>query len=154
MRKLLATVAMAVAGTVGLAAPASAATGHQHFLIVQRNNQVGTVTATGPITGSGRNFEAQNANFGVFVFPGGTVEAVHPETSDHFSFNPKTCVGTVRFTGTYRLRHGTGIYSGVSGSGTYSGTGTFISQHTATGCSQQTTSSVVVINADGTTTLP
>jgi len=153
MRKLLAAAIVAVAGMVGLAAPASAATGTQHFLIIQRDDPAATVVANGPITASGQSFEAQNANFGVFVFPGGTVEAVHPETSSHFSFNPKTCVGTVTFTGTYRLRHGTGIYSGVSGSGTYSGRGTFISAHTATGCSRQT-SSIVIINATGTTTLP
>jgi len=154
MRKLLATVVMAVAGTVGMAAPASASTGTQHFVILQRDDSHGSVSASGPITGQGRNFESPDGGVGTFVFPGGTVEVVHPETSNHVSLEPRTCVLSLEFTGTYTLRHGTGIYSGVRGSGTYSGKGTFVERHTATGCSDEPISAVVVIRLDGTTTLP
>jgi len=59
----------------------------------------------------------------------------------------------LELTGTYTLRHGTGIYAGARGSGTYSGKGTFVERHTATGCSDEPISAVLV-RLDGTTTLP
>ena len=35
------------------------------------------------------------------------------------SFNPKTCLLTINFHGTYQLTGGTGAYQGITGSGNY-----------------------------------
>lgn len=152
MRKLLVAMMLAATGMVGAAAPASAATTNQHFFIVQRDDRPGTVVATGPISGTGRDVEAPNGNSATFVFPNGTVHVNHPETSDHSTFNPVACVGTDTFRGTYTLNNGTGAYAGVHGSGTYRGTATFIGRPTAHGCSEQGTT-IVVVTATGHTSL-
>jgi hypothetical protein len=152
MKKFLAAVAITGAAAFGLAAPAGAATGNQQFQITGLNNKQ-TVVASGPISGTGKDIVV-NDLVDRFVFAHGSVYVNHPVTSQSGSFDPTTCTNRFSFTGTYTFEKGTGVYKGVTGSGTYRGTGVFIGKKTSKGCSDTQGTNVITIFARGTTTTP
>ena len=55
----------------------------------------------------------------MLVFANGSFKIAHSPGKGTQSFNPKTCLMTINFHGTYTLSGGTGAYAGISGSGKY-----------------------------------
>ena len=157
MRRILAVVAIIGAALAGSAGPAAAATGNQTFIIFGQDDPSALLVAFGPVSGTGTDFESEVSEESVFVFPNGSFHVDHPSDSDVFHFNPVTCVGTDRFTGTYTLSGGTGAYAGISGSGTYRGHAIVVGKRLANGtCSEEDPAvfSSFFVRATGTTTLP
>jgi hypothetical protein len=154
MKRTLVAIAVGAASVVGLSAPAWADTGGQSFVLFGQDDEPATVVASGPISGVGEDFESATAEVGTFVFPEGSITAVHPTTSDESTFNEVACFGTDRFEGTYTLVGGTGDLAGASGSGTYRGRAFFIGRRTAEGCSDEGATSFFLVRASGTTTVP
>jgi hypothetical protein len=105
--------------------------GIEHFLLLQTDpNATGpTVIATGPIHARGTDVVIDDNN-DVFKFPAGTVRVHHVAKHSHDTFDPVTCYGTFRESGTYRVGHGTGAYEDARGRGNYSVTVRFV------GCDQ------------------
>jgi len=158
MAGLAGVIALAV--TIGMpgAASAQANAGREHFTIVQNGPHGGPVYATGLFNANGTNVEHGNQNgptgTGTFIFPNGTIVARHTEDpggSDHF--DPVHCVVTFSGTGHYTLLRGTGAYASVSGHGEFTVHGRLGFAHTATGCSHQQVSGVVIVEAHGWTRL-
>jgi hypothetical protein len=104
------------------------------------------VWASGPIAGSGRDI-VMGANADKFVFAGGSVTVAHQATSQNQTQDPRTCLGRFTESGNYQLVAGTGVYRGVSGSGTYSARGV------SRGCTEAAKSRYFV-TASGWTKLP
>ena len=148
-------VAVAAAGATVVAGAwagtAVGASGAQRFS-VSGSNTGGTVYASGPISGSGRD-KVLGQNADKFIFAKGSVLVSHSATSQNQSFDPRTCLGQFTESGTYSLSSGTGAYKGVTGSGTYSARGTTRQQRTASGCVGKPTSRYFV-KASGWTKLP
>jgi hypothetical protein len=147
MLKRMAVSAVAVgAAAVVWSGSAMGTTGSQRFS-VSAGNAGGSVYASGPISGSGRDVVlGQNAD--KFVFTNGWVLVSHSATSQNQSFDPRTCLSRFTESGTYQLVKGTGVYRGVTGSGTYSAKGT------SRGCDPKTASSRFFVTASGWTNLP
>ncbi|MEA2686620.1 MAG: hypothetical protein QOE93_1815 [Actinomycetota bacterium] len=160
MKKVLLTVVAGMALLVGMAAPATAATtGAQNFsFIYVGEGDTATVAANGPISGVGKSVTVSDDGEGHGVdevtFKKGTFVLDHDDIDSSFqqTFNERTCVGRFSASGDYTLGSGTGVYAGVSGSGTYSYRGTFFGHRTADGCSDDGTY-LVSVRARGTTTL-
>jgi hypothetical protein len=153
MKRLMGVAAVAVLALMGSAGPAAAATtGRQTFSIVSQNDKA-TVTASGPVSGTGKDVVV-NDNTDRFVFSKGNVTVVHTPGSSHESFNPQSCTATFSERGTFQVTGGTGKYKGATGNGTYDARGTFVGTHTAEGCSDAGGTSVFFVNAKGTVTIP
>lgn len=146
--------ALALAGCLSIAGPlatiatasAQPRSGNESFTIIEPSPGGGPVIAHGAFSAAGTDVELSpnsDTGSGVFIFPGGTITAVHTTTSSTGTFNPKTCVAHFQFSGTYVITGGTGAYAGASGSGTFQGRGTSV------GCDQNTASQLVVIHAHG-----
>ena len=156
MKRILAAVALVSAAILGSGGTAGAATGNQTFIINGGESNTGTLFAVGPVTGVGLDIESETSETSVFQFDDGSFNVSHPATSDDFTFNPTTCVGRDRFTGTYSLSGGTGAYAGISGSGTYRGWAIFVAERNPDGsCSEdEAVFSGFFVRATGTTTRP
>lgn len=152
MRRLLAGIAVGLGGLLGLSSPAWAVTGSQRFTLYGENGPT-TIVGSGPISGIGQSNRTGRGKE-TDVFPGGTIYISHPLTRSSQSFDPVTCVGRATFTGTYSITGGTGAYAGASGQGTYAGQEFFITDRTATGCSEKSLFDFVVVRATGSTTVP
>ena len=121
----VATVAaIAVSGVMtASAAPTSAhvtVSGTEHFQMMTTSGtgSTGSVIASGVFTAAGVDHEHSN-NTSTFTFSNGTINIKHSSGTGTQHFDPKTCLLTVNFHGTYKLVSGTGKYAGISGSGTY-----------------------------------
>lgn len=155
MKKAAAGLSMVAAAVAIGAAPAMAATsGTQNIVIVDTGAQgaPGRAVLSGPVSGVGTSVDTEDA--GTLFLDGGTINVSHPVTAANDTFNPVTCVLTLNESGPYQFLGGTGAYTGISGSGTYSTRGTVIFGRTSDGCTQEPIASVVLIRASGTTTLP
>ena len=130
--RLAATVgAVATAGvvaTTGVMAAAAAPHPARAAVSGTETFQTMTTTANGPVsviasgavfTAGGTDQENQQARTSVFTFPKGTVDLKHSPGTGTQTVNPKTCLVTINFHGTYTITGGTGAYSGITGSGTY-----------------------------------
>jgi hypothetical protein len=108
------------------------------------NADVATVIATGPIHARGTDVVIDDNN-DVFKFPAGSVRVHHVTKHSHDNFDPVTCCGTHRETGTYRVGHGTGAYDDARGHGTFSVTVRFV------GCDQNAAPEIfmLVVRASG-----
>ena len=154
MRRLIAGVALGVGALFGLSSPAWPVTGPQSFILYGGFDEEGTIVASGPISGVGRNIPTGEETE-TDIFPNGSIDLRHPETGGSESFDPRTCLGTATFNGTYSIESGTGAYAGATGSGTYQGQAFFLAERTAEGCSEEETAfSFFFVRASGTTTLP
>jgi hypothetical protein len=116
------------AGTV-MAVPAGADTAQaEHFtaFLALRANLGqpvwSTATADGAFDDHGTVQFGANGPHGVhhdiFVLQNGTIDLAEVGKTDTFTFNPKTCVGSDRETGTYQLT-GTGQYANATGNGSW-----------------------------------
>jgi hypothetical protein len=152
MKRLIGVAAVAAMALMGSAGPAAAATtGRQTFSIVSQDDKA-TVTASGPISGTGKDVVV-NDTTDKFVFSKGNVTVVHTPGSSHESFNPQSCTGTFTERGTFQITGGTGKYKGATGSGTYDARGTFVGTQTPDGCSDAGSTFVAFVNAKGTATV-
>ena len=151
IKRLAVSVVAVGAVAVAWAGSATGLSGSQRFSI-SGTDTGGTVYASGPISGSGRD-KVLGENADKFTFAKGSVLVSHHATSQNQSFDPRTCLGQFTESGTYSLSSGTGAYKGVTGSGTYSARGTARQQRTASGCVGKPTSRFFV-KASGWTKLP
>ena len=133
MRKSTAAIAAAIAGLAAAAVmfagagpaaagarPASpAASGTWHFQIMTTSaaSTRASVVASGLVTAGGVDVQGKSTD--IFRFAGGTVKVRHSPPAGPRTFNPRTCLFTVRQHGTYKVLGGTGKYAGISGHGKY-----------------------------------
>lgn len=73
--------------------------------------------ADGAFTASGVDIISNTSD--TLTFRGGAFRLIHSPGHGKQSFDPRTCLLTVRQHGTYRLSHGTGSYAGIRGHGRY-----------------------------------
>lgn len=116
------------AGTVMAVAASAETTQVEHFtaFLALRANLGqpiwSTATAGGAFDDHGTVQFGANGPHGIhhdiFVLHKGTIDLAELSKTDTFTFNPKTCVGTDRETGTYQLT-GTGQYANVTGNGSW-----------------------------------
>jgi hypothetical protein len=120
-RQLLVPLVAALLGGLGVEGPASAAPlARQSFRLVSDINEetVRTVVASGAINASGQDVVVSDTE-DQFVFPDGALTVIHVPVRGKDHFNENRCSGTFRERGTYVISEGTGLYEGVTGSGTY-----------------------------------
>ncbi len=152
---------IATTGAMAAAAaphPARAATSGAESFQIMTTSATGTpsVITSGVFTAAGADQENQTANTAKFVFANGTVSLKHSSGKGTQSVNPKTCLATLNFHGTYTLTGGTGAYSGVTGSGTYKLSILAIAARSGGKCdlNKPPVAWHQVVNATGTATLP
>ena len=158
--------AVATAGviaTTGLMAAAAAphparaaASGTETFQMMTKSPSGAlSVIAAGVFTAPGTDQESVKAGTSKFTFPNGTVSLKHSPGKGSQTVNPKTCLVTINFHGTYTLTGGTGAYSGITGSGTYKLSILGIAGRAGGKCSQSKPPLAFhqVINATGTASL-
>jgi hypothetical protein len=174
MRKMLAaligaaaTVTMITGAGVAAASPAHPAstshpassyraiTGTEHFQIVSASisGKRSPVVVYGVFNARGVDVTTGNTT-DRFKFRGGSFRVTHKNTSSHQHFNTRTCAGTFRQRGTYKLSHGRGNYAGISGHGHFALRGLIVARHTAHGCSHKPIAVQVIVRAHGPVTLP
>ncbi|MDQ4071125.1 MAG: hypothetical protein M3203_16890 [Actinomycetota bacterium] len=146
MRRTMAAVAVAVALSIGAGVgPATAQTApNQHVKITFAGGYTGVAVATGVINAVGTAQEQSTLNpdgsfFGTltFRFAFGTVVAPFTGQVTSLHVDPRTCTGRFTTAGTFTISHGTGLYSGIRGHGSFTEEGTFNSLPTAGGCSPE-----------------
>ena len=156
---VIAAAAAAVVGGTGIAIAAtnSATTGAENFQMMTTSaSGAPSVIASGVFTAAGADHENQKANTAKFVFSNGTVSLKHSPGQGQQSFNPKTCLLTINFHGTYALTGGTGAYTGITGNGTYKLSILSIAARSGGKCSQSLPPVAFhqVIDATGTASMP
>lgn len=135
---------LAIAG----ASPAGAASGTQHFTVVNtstaNNPPASWLSASGPIHRLGIDYPL-TSNKDRFAFHNGSLIIVHKPKHDSQSQDPGSCLFTFTETGTYTVASGTGAYVHAKGSGTYTVTAFGI------GCSEKAAPLVAsqIIQASG-----
>ena len=114
---LVAAASLAVTGLTAASAHRSVMSGTEHFQSMAASaTATPVVIASGVFTDHGVNHPGAKAD--TFVLQRGSFQLAHKVTSAIHHFNPKTCLGQVTLKGTYTVGHGTGTYTGISGSGT------------------------------------
>jgi hypothetical protein len=150
LRHVLVPLVVAAVGVVGLQGTASSAPlVKQNFTLTSDNPNEpgGTVVASGAINAVGEDVVISDTE-DHFVFPDGTLTIIHAPVRDKEHFNDKNCKSSFKETGTYIISAGTGLYEGVTGSGTYRVAGRFQSD-----CVSEPTGSFT-ITARGSINLP
>lgn len=121
IRLIAAAGAVAAAGAIAttgvMAATAAphrtAVSGTESFqAMTTRATGTPSVIASGVFTAAGVDHENEKAGTAKFVFPNGTVSLKHSPGKGTQSLNPKTCLFTLNFHGTYALTGGTGATPG------------------------------------------
>jgi hypothetical protein len=101
---------------VAMAAPTS---GTEHFRLVTTSlTGPDSIVARGVFTAGGTDYPGSHST-DLASFSNGAFLIHHPGGSSTGQVNPKTCVLTLTGSGNYTLNHGYGVYSGLTGSGTY-----------------------------------
>jgi hypothetical protein len=123
--RVLVTLATAAAAVfaLGVALPAGASAGTEHFTILSNDpaeDASAIVIATGPVHARGDDVTVSNS-IDRFVFPDGNLKIHHATTAgtSKDTFDPQTCYATHSERGTFEITRGTGAYKGTTGSGTY-----------------------------------
>lgn len=154
LRHVAVLLAVAASVTLGIAAPAGAASPRtEHFLLLSTNPDAtrNPIIARGPIHARGTDVQV-NDNIDRFVFPDGALRIRHTTNakSSKDTFDPATCYGTHTERGTYTVVRGTRAYHGASGHGHYRLKIQFV------GCSQSAPPKVFIlqIKASGPLNLP
>ena len=154
MVKRVTSICAAAAAAAALwGGTAGAVSGSQQFN-VQRGGRTRTVTASGPISGTGVDIVI-NDQRDRFKFKGGSVLFDHQPHNLTRTFDEKTCTSTLREKGTYQLSSGTNKFRRAKGNGTY--TATTKDKFKAVpggGCAGGRPTTTFSLNASGTTTLP
>ena len=114
----------AVATVIGMAPVATAATtptGPVIFTIASNSvtSNKAPLTVVGAINAKGTDIEGETAD--LVKLPRGTFKIGHASapTAQHDALNPTTCVDLYSESGKFSVGHGTGVYNGVTGNGTY-----------------------------------
>ena len=153
LRKSLAALALTALPVVGLAGPASAASGAETFRLfftgsfIPGASNAGPVFATGPISGAGTAINSgflvdENGQFtgnNRLEFDEGTVFVNFQGELDSFNFDPRTCVTRIQGHGTWEVADASGELEGTEGGGTFTNDVTLIGRRTANGCSDAAT---------------
>lgn len=113
-----ATAIAALAITATAAAATSTPSGIEHWTVESTNpvSATAVLIARGPLTVGG----TINLQTGHVTLPGGTLTLSHKQSWGTQGENQRTCLATVRSSGTYTVTGGTGRYMLVHGHGTYS----------------------------------
>jgi hypothetical protein len=175
LRNLLVPLLVSAVGVVAVQATASAHDGRQGQHDSQRHNgnrnggnrndssplteqnftitsdfsrSGGTVVASGAINATGQDVVVSETQDN-FTFPGGTLTVFHAAVRSKDFSNEKNCTGGFRETGRYVISSATGQYAGITGSGEYRASGTFVN-----GCEGQTPTGTITITAQGSINLP
>jgi hypothetical protein len=95
------------------------ASGTEHFQIMTTSETARTthVIADGVFTAGGADVSGNKTD--TIMFSGGTFKIRHFAGHGKQSFDPATCLLTIKRHGTYKLKDGTGTYAGISGHGRY-----------------------------------
>ncbi len=110
----------------------------QHFTVVSAGppGAPRTVIARGVLNSVGTEVIESNPE-GVstvrWIFPEGTVFVRNTYTAD-IAFDPVSCLRTITLSGRWEVTGGTGLFSGASGSGTFSGPNRILLTRTPQGC--------------------
>jgi len=107
------------ASSVAKPAASLSASGTEHFQLVTASTTFHRVRviADGVFTASGVDIISNTSD--TLTFRGGAFRLIHSPGHGKQSFDPRTCLLTVKQHGTYRLSHGTGSYAGIRGHGRY-----------------------------------
>ncbi len=97
----------------------AATSGTEHFQLVTTSATAkrGRVIAYGVFTGAAVDTFGNRTD--TFTFRNGSFKVRHFQGHGPQSFDPRTCLLTIRQHGKYKLGHGTGKYAGISGHGRY-----------------------------------
>lgn len=141
MKKALAAMLGVALGVLGTATGASAqARTNQRFIVLfsgSAGNETTRVIASGPIRGVGTFEDTADEDVVRFVFRNGSITLDAPSEEEDERFDERTCSGSFRFSGPWRIIEGTGAYAGASGSGTFEGQGKFFGERVpGGGCSE------------------
>lgn len=154
---LLAVVGMGIGGAaaVGSSSVGTPRTsGPEHVTIIETSSSGGPVFLRGLVNDAGVDNESADGTTSDFVLSQGTISVAHESTENGGNFvpNPITCLARLTDAGTFTVNGGTGAYSGVSGSGTYTARGTLLFPRTSEGCNfnADPISTTIVVNAIGT----
>jgi len=114
---LVTAASLAVTGLTAASAHTSGVSGTEHF-----QSMAASATATPVVIAHGvftdYGVSHPGPTFDTFVLQKGSFQLAHKVTSTIHHFNPMTCLDQVTLKGTYTISHGTGKYTGISGSGT------------------------------------
>jgi hypothetical protein len=123
-RQLLLAGLLAMAGAIVLpgVAAAGSTSGTEHLQLTTVNGSPGSILARG-VFNAGGTFYPKGSHGDLSVFPTGAF-TIHHSGGSTFTLNPKTCFLKADLSGSYTLKGGVGDYSGIDGSGTYTGTET------------------------------
>jgi hypothetical protein len=137
------------------ASPHAAVTGTQHFQLVSNSlsGNKNKVVAYGVFNARGIDVATSNTR-DTFKFRGGSFRVRHKVTHSRQHFSKRTCAGTQRQRGTYKLSHGTGKYAGISGHGHFTVRVLIVARHTSHGCSSKPIAIQTIIQAHGPVSLP
>jgi hypothetical protein len=114
---LAAAASLAVTGLTAASAHTSAVPGTERFQSMAASaTATPVVIAHGAFTDFGVSHPGPSVD--TFVLQKGSFQLAHKVTSTIHHFNPMTCLDQVILKGTYTISHGTGRYTGISGSGT------------------------------------
>jgi len=152
---LVAAVSLAVTGLTAASAHTSGVSGTERFQSMAASPAATPVViARGVFTDFGVSHPGPKVD--TFVLQKGSFQLAHKVTSAIQHFNPKTCLGQATLKGTYTISHGTGKYTGISGSGTLLFSTLFIEAR-ASGTCTTTTPPValqVILKESGSVSLP
>jgi hypothetical protein len=152
---LVAAVSLAVTGLTAASAHTSAVSGTEHFQSMAASpTATPVVIAHGVFTDYGVSHPGPNVD--TFVLQKGSFQVAHKVTSAIHHFNPVTCLGQVTLKGTYTVGHGTGEYTGISGSGTLVFSTLFIEARASGKCTTTTppVALQVILKESGPVSLP
>lgn len=123
MRRVALFAALLFAGLLAAQSVASATpgSGTEHFQLTEVNNDPLFMLATGVFTASGIEYTKSTGTSNLAVFSNGTFVVHVPGGTSTTNINPRTCLETVRFSGSYTINDGFGAFEGITGSGTYLG---------------------------------
>jgi hypothetical protein len=162
MRRIRGTLvagAAAFATLVGLAGPASAATGAERFTVIVRSGSAGdscTIVAAGPISGVGscviENVSEEETIVHATI-SGSSFDLIATTQSETDVFNDEACVFRFTSSDAFVIEGVSGVFANASGSGTDTVRGTFIAPHAASGCSEEGGSGIIVATGTGTVTV-
>ena len=139
LKMLVVALALGVMGMVAGQTPVLAQTvANQQFTVVSAGTlgAARTVIARGVFNSFGTEVIESNppgASTVRWIFPEGTVFVTNTYTAD-IVLDPVTCLRTVTLSGTWEVTGGTGLFSGASGSGTFSGPNRILLTRTPEGC--------------------
>jgi hypothetical protein len=121
IRRSLVAIVVGLSCLLGFATAAtgSPTTGVEHFRLVNTSfNGPGSIIARGVFNAGGTDYPGGHST-DLATFSNGAFAIHHPGGTSKGEVNSKTCVLKLNGAGTYSINHGYGVYSGLTGSGSY-----------------------------------